>query len=288
MSSTPKPTVLGTAAWSLAVLLAMGILFALLIVPSLRYGNHQALGYGYRVPEAPRDLTEFPSVKGQQAPGLDLELALAGDPALAGRAQEIYTTICAACHGVSGKGDAPAGLALGARDFSLADGWKVGPRPIDIYRTLTVGLLPLMPAYDTYSPAERFALAHLVAGFGAFDHGRTSAEEIAALDAEYRLSQGVQEPNQVAVPVALAAMAAEVGEPRLDLRRLAPTQAALVGDAVRAARTLAGLQGDLDPVQRARVLASGAPHNGFRVALATLDPESWNRLDAALQEALHL
>jgi len=286
MSNTPKSSLIGSAAWALAVLLATFILFALLVAPAIRYGNQGAYGHGYQPPAAPREATEFAPVKGAQAPGIDLAKALAGDPALADRAREIYSTVCTACHGPEGRGDGPAGAALGARDFTRPEGWKNGPRKVDVFRTLSHGLPPNMPAYDTYSPAERFALANLVASFGAFDHGRASAPEIAALDAEYSLTAGVKEPNRVPVAAAMAAIAAARRAPRLDPGALTPGQAALVGDLERAARTLAGLPAGLDAAGRARALAAGAPGNGFQPALATLDGEGWRRLDAALEAAL--
>lgn len=284
--STTKSSPFATVAWSLAIVLAMFILFALLIGPAIRYGNHGTLAHGYHPPAAPRDLTVFDPVKGQQAPGVDLALALKGDPAMAARADEIFSTVCSACHGLEGRGDGPAGKALGARDFTQKDGWKQGTRRVDIFRTLTKGLPPLMPAYDTYTPAERFALASKVSGFGAFDHGKATAAEIAALDAEYSLSAGVKDPNRVSVDVAMAALA-QHGEhaPALDLAALAPAQAALIVDAPRAATSWTGLAA-LDAATRARALSAGAPDNGFAVAVATLDGAGWTSLEGALATAV--
>lgn len=285
MSNT-KSSFAATAAWSLTIVLAMFILFALLILPGVRYGNHGVLAHGYHPPAAARNLTEFAPIKGQQAPGIDLALALKGDPALAARANEIYSSVCTACHGPQGRGDGPAGKALGARDFTQKDGWKQGTRRVDIFHTLTKGLPPLMPAYDTYTPAERFALANLVSGFGAFDHGKASPAEIAALDAEYALSAGVKEPNQVSVAVAMQAIADEAQPARLDLARLSPGQAVLIADPARAATALAGLPADLESDARARALVAGAPNNGFQVALARLDGAAWSTFESALASAL--
>ncbi len=57
---------------------------------------------------------------------LTLLMALAAGPALAGDAaagKATYDTLCTTCHGPTGKGDGPAGVALtpAPRDFSVGD-----------------------------------------------------------------------------------------------------------------------------------------------------------------------
>lgn len=59
-----------------------------------------------------------------------LFLALSGMPALATDAAEIYANRCAFCHGLSGRGDGPAGVALKPppRNMAEAEYWKSADR----------------------------------------------------------------------------------------------------------------------------------------------------------------
>ncbi|MDP2360590.1 MAG: cytochrome c [bacterium] len=286
MAHSDRPSLLPTLAWSLAILLAMVIFFGLLVGPALTRPASLA-GHGYQPPAAPADLTEFAPVPGRQAPGIDLARALAGDPELRGWAKAEYDKICVACHGPQGKGDGPAGAALGARDFSQATGWKNGPALTGIFETLTQGLPPGMPAYDTYGPAQRLALAHVVQSFMAFPAPVAGAAEVAALDARHSLSAGVREPARVPVRVALARLAEEAVAPTLRRETLPADLRHLVLDAGRAGATLAGLRGRSGP-ELAAALHAGAPGNGFSLALGTLGGSDWQRLAAALPGALEL
>lgn len=273
-----------TLFWSLGVLLAMALLFALLVGPALiRKGS---TSHAYQPPQPPRDQTEFSAVKAKQAPGLDLALALRGDPALAGWAKEEYGKICAACHGATGKGDAPAGVALKARNFTQDQGWVNGTRLTQIFRTLTKGTPKGMPPYDTYTPAQRLALAHQVQGFMTFPAPRPTAAEVAALDQEYSLSAGTREPGRVPVRVAMARLAEGATSVRLDLAALPADLRHLVGDAVRAGQTVAALRGRA-PTQWPLAVQAGAPANGFHAGVGTLTGADWQRLAAALPAALH-
>jgi len=283
MSDKNGPSLLNTLAWGLVVVLLMVVFFGLLVGPSLRKPGGVAHGYAPNQPL--RDQTEFPAVKGKTAPGLNLAQAVAGDPAQIAWAKEEYGKICVACHGAEGKGDSPAGVALGARNFATPDAWKMGPKLTQIYQTLSKGLPPGMPAYDTYTPAQRLGLAHVVQGFMKFPVPKASATEIAAMDQEHSLSAGFREAGRVPVRVAMARMAEGAALRQVETARLPEDLRGLVVDGVRAGRTMDALA-TLAPAQAALAVSAGAPANGFSVGVAALSGSDWNRLLAACAGAL--
>lgn len=80
----------------------------------------------------------------------NLKNPMAATPASLKQGRTLFRIYCAACHGLSGKGDAPAGQKLGAIDLTsdyaqkdLSEGW--------IWGTITFGSA-IMPAYG--KPAE--------------------------------------------------------------------------------------------------------------------------------------
>jgi mono/diheme cytochrome c family protein len=282
--STPKSGFsVSTLAWWLAVLLAMFILFALMVVPAMNKGTHPSMGHAYMPPAAPRAETEFAIYQGNKAPGIDLALAMKGDPAEMEWARAEYAKVCAACHGTTGKGDGPAGLALGARNFTQADGWKNGPRVDQIFRTLTHGLVPLMPAYDTYTQAQRLALANVVRGFQGFKAASPTAAELKAFDEEYSLSAGVQEASRIPVSSAMRLMAAEERNVFLNMNKLDAAWQALIENPQLAAVVVDKLKEREDA---AAGIALGAPLNGFSTQVSRLDAENWKVFVAALRAAL--
>lgn len=283
MAQPDRHSLLPTLAWSLAILLAMGIFFGLLVGPALTRGG-AGVAHGYLPPKAPTDLTEFAPVKGRQAPGINLALAVAGDPALRSWAKDEYGKICIACHGPEGKGDGPAGLALQARNFTKNEAWKNGPKLTQVFQTLSKGLPPKMPSYDTYTAAQRLALAHVVQGFMAFPKPVATAAEIAAMDQEFSLSAGVRDPGRVSVSVATERQVAEAVAAQLKVDTLPADLRALVLEPARAAQTLAGLKG-LSAGNWALALHAGAPANGFSPAVGTLSGADWQRLGSALAAA---
>src|ERR1041384_5369114 len=82
-------------------------------------------------------------------------------PSLA-RGREVYQATCAACHGVTGRGDGPQAAALTPRPSNLADPDSLrGVSPLDFYRRITVGTAgTAMPPYEQALSAEdRWAVA---------------------------------------------------------------------------------------------------------------------------------
>jgi mono/diheme cytochrome c family protein len=237
------------------------------------------------------DPTEFEPVKGEMNPPLDVPKALAPSEENLARGKLLYTQVCVSCHGEQGRGDGPAGRALKppARNMTTPDGWTKGYRLTALFRTLSEGLPGTsMVAYDYLPAADRFALAHYVQSLGDFDHGQDSAEEVAALDQEYRLSQGSQQANKVPVSRAMEVMAEEAAVGPLILPADDDSPGAemcrrFVIDPQRAALTVRGLAGlSGKPDLFASAVTSGAPSNGFSAGVASLSADQWNTFHQTL------
>lgn len=125
-----------------------------------------------------------------------------GSPELLEKGKQSYVTICSSCHGTEGRGDGVAGAALNPkpRNFSAEDGWKNGRKITDLYRTLQKGLIQTgMPGYD-YMPAdERLGIIHYIQKTFMANPPETTEMDFTALDAEFSLTKGVEQPGQIPV-----------------------------------------------------------------------------------------
>jgi len=234
----------------------------------------------------PSDPTIFPTVKGSQKPGIDLDDAFRSTPKAVARGEKLFQANCVACHGPAGEGNGPAAVAFNPkpRNFTSPNGWTNGYTIADIYRTLSKGVPGTgMASYDTLPPLDRFALAHYVQSLGHFDHGEDTPQQIAALDKEFSLSKGSETPSKVAVPTVMKHMAADYKQPPAipmpppeDDSEGARLVRRLVKDPGRAARVLAQLpdwQTNLDVLVRAAV--ADPPQNGLDPGVAGLDARQW-------------
>jgi mono/diheme cytochrome c family protein len=234
------------------------------------------------------DQIDFAPVKGSHMLGIDPTRLITGDDELKAKGQEIFQAVCATCHGVTGKGDGPAGLALGARNFTLSDGWKQGHKVTDVFRTVSKGLAPLMPAYDYMSMEDRCGLAIYVSSLGEFDHGEPSKAELAAFDTEFSFSAGVQEPNKIGVSVAAQIYASTNAASKVNLLGLKTeellTFGSLIIDEQRAAATLSGLENWKNDLSlMANSLLTNAPGNGFSTSIADLNKSEWKRFQRMIE-----
>ena len=95
--------------------------------------------------------------------------AAAMDPAA--EAQKTFDTVCAACHGTSGKGDGAAAATLNPKPRNYTDGaWQASVTDADLAKIISeggaaVGKSPIMPANPTLKPEVIQALVKKVRSF---------------------------------------------------------------------------------------------------------------------------
>jgi len=111
--------------------------------------------------------------------------------------QALYATFCTSCHGAAGDG---SGLPNEARDFRQPAGWKLGPKVVDIYRTLALGIEGTrMRAYPNFAPWEKVAVAQYLRSFLGDQAPADSRQDYDGLVQEYGLDK-IQKPKE-AIPI---------------------------------------------------------------------------------------
>jgi mono/diheme cytochrome c family protein len=138
----------------------------------------------------------------QSVPAADVMKLSQPNDSLVQIGKRIFETTCVACHGTDGKGDGPvsAGLKPAPRNFTSKEGWVNGPKLTSIYQTLQEGIKgSAMVAYQQFSPAEKFALAHYIRTTFVPDPPPPAKEDLAMLDQLYNLSRKQYIPAQIPV-----------------------------------------------------------------------------------------
>lgn len=160
-------------------------------------------------------LNRIPDVKLKRdtvAPELELKagVALAGikindvaepTPELIAKGKELYAASCASCHGNEGKGDGTAGATLNPkpRNFTDKAGWKNGMKLSEMYKTLEEGIAGSgMVSYNFMPIQDRISLIHYIHSIMG-DYPKNTPDELAALDATYKLSEGRTGSSQMPV-----------------------------------------------------------------------------------------
>lgn len=290
-----NPDKIVSVAAGIVVIAGLYVIIGLLILPRVDILHkdkeqwRQALA---SLPKLPPHPTVFPTVRGKVVPTLNLQEAMESTPQAVAAGKKLYAR-CVACHGANGKGDGPAAVALKPkpRNFTSPKGWTNGYTVADIFKTLSKGVPGTgMPSFDTLSVKDRFDLAHYVQSQGKFNHGKDTPAEIAALDKTFHLSGGVQQPNQVAVPVIMRHMEAEFRAPApipvppaSDRSEGARLVRRLVENPHRAALVLAQVpdwRKDLDALVDA--VSAATPSSGFNPTAATLNKQQWASFQAEL------
>ncbi len=274
--------------------LAIGGLFAMILVPGLRNANkpqtptpvNPAVGEpGWLNP------AEFPPELGRVIPPVEPQTLLVASAELTARGKDLFSANCVPCHGERGLGDGPAASTMNPRprNFSGPDGWKNGYDLPAIYKTLSAGVPGTsMAPFDFLSRKDRMALAHYVQSLGSFAHGSGSPEAMAALSKELA-APGEKTPNRIPVSMAVTRLEQEfTAAPPL---AMAPDDHSLgaevfrrvVKDPIRAAQTLASSgEWRKGPAELAASVLPAAPGNGFSVAAAALSGAEWKELHAVL------
>lgn len=146
-------------------------------------------------------LTEAKSV-----PSIDLNVISAASAELVEKGKTLFQTSCASCHGETGQGNGPGGVALNPppRNFTSTEGWKNSPLLSGIYKTLEEGIVGSgMISYNFLTPGDRFALAHYIRETFVKNAPKDTPDQLAMLDAAYNLSKVQNIPAQIPVKSAL-------------------------------------------------------------------------------------
>jgi len=151
-------------------------------------------------------------------PAMDLNLITNPTADLIATGKTKYETTCASCHGNSGNGDGVAAAALNPkpRNFHQTDGWTNGRTFYDIYKTVNNGVPGTgMTAYEFLSPEDRVAIIQYIRTMVDFPEV-TLAEVNDKLDAEFKLSAGVSEPNNIPIAKSITLISDE-NQSKIDL-----------------------------------------------------------------------
>jgi mono/diheme cytochrome c family protein len=193
------------------------LFFLLLIVLGVMYvKNLRQISYNQQpvlLQDSIRVWQDIEEKKGGILPAVDLTTLSNPSQDLIAAGKELYDANCQSCHGADGKGDGAAGVALNPkpRNFHETEGWTNGRTFTDLYKTLQVGIIQNgMAAYEYIAPQNRVAIIQYVRTFA--DYPAVTEEEIAQLDAEYKLSEGTETPNQIPVMKAISLISSETNQ----------------------------------------------------------------------------
>ncbi len=146
--------------------------------------------------------------KGSMMEGVDIKVASKSTPELINKGKELYKANCSSCHGDEGQGNGIAGKGLNPtpRNFTVPDGWKNGPKLADMWKTLEEGIAGSgMVAYDYLPVMDRFAIIHFIHSLMS-NAPQSTDDELAQMDATYKLSEGKVTSNQIPLENAVTAI----------------------------------------------------------------------------------
>lgn len=176
------------------ILLILGIFFGYKLIPMSF--NSQIVG----ITDSTTIKREIPESKGGIIPAVNLELAKTPSEEMISKGKELYDANCQSCHGATGLGDGPAGIALNPkpRNFHNAEGWTNGNSIEGMYKTLQEGIISKgMAAYEYLSPLDRFSIIHYIRTFSEFP--LITDAQINNLNSTYNLSAGIVKPNNIPI-----------------------------------------------------------------------------------------
>ncbi|MDP4114769.1 MAG: cytochrome c [Bacteroidota bacterium] len=164
------------------------------------------------LPDSSGRMQDLKIMESRIIPPIDVMKMKTADPQLVSEGKDLFTKVCASCHGEEGKGNGPgaAGLNPTPRNFTSRDGWKNGFKLSQIYKTLMEGFAgSAMIAYDYLTPTERFALAHYIRETFLPGLPADTDDELKTLDQTYSLSQGKETAAQIPVNRAIKIVISE-------------------------------------------------------------------------------
>ena len=237
--------------------------------------------------------------KASMSGGIDLNSAIKSSPEKIEKGKQLYTTTCAVCHGDDGKATGPTAQAMNPkpRDFTSVDGWTNGRKFMDIYKTLSEGIIENgMASYEYLLVEDRFALIHYLRSMAEFPE--VNDTELAEFDAKYKLSEGDFQPANI--PVALA-MTKLLDESKKDMDKTVESITEYVKNyenkhtamlfnmaALNEKKALTTLQGNpawkTDVNKLIDICTSDLIDNGFCAISANFSAEEWNTLHSFLLE----
>ena len=126
-------------------------------------------------------------------------------PEMVAHGKEQFQAQCIVCHGAEGKGNGPASAGLNPkpRNFTESSGWKNGPKPSQIYGTLTHGL-NAMPSFGTLPPDDRWSLVHYVRTFGPHENQKDTPADLTKIGIDPSKEDGGGGGGEKKIPVDLA------------------------------------------------------------------------------------
>lgn len=236
-------------------------------------------------------IPELPVQEPRVTAAVDIATISNPTPAMLEKGKQSFVTICSSCHGTEGKGDGPAGVALNPkpRNFHVAEGWKNGRKVAEMYKTLQAGLGGVMPAYDYLPADERIAIISYVRTFMT-DAPMDSPQEIATLDATYKLSEGTKQPGTIPLSGAKNLLLKskvdkttilEKAVAEIEVRKNQPGYEQFLmttSDCRKALGTVLNADASNDVNKFRSVVLSGLSRNGFNATFSTLDTEELNKL----------
>jgi high-affinity iron transporter len=197
-------------------------------------------------------------------------------------AAPLYAARCAACHGVEGRGDGPAGQGLDPAPTNFHDRARLDRRSVyALYSTITLGVRgTAMAGFADLSEDQRWALAFYVAGLGVTDAERRQGTALW----EHGTARAAS-PDLASVATGTVAEARERDPEAAALLAYLRTRPDLLAighdDALARSRRLLGESVEAYREGRARQaqdLAVASYLDGFELAEASLDT-----LDASLR-----
>ncbi|HSQ76562.1 MAG TPA: c-type cytochrome [Bacteroidota bacterium] len=237
-------------------------------------------------------VTDIPFQSPAVLPPLDVRVAAVPSDSVIARGRELYRANCVSCHGDNGLGDGAAGLVMNPkpRNFHAPDGWTNGAKIAEIYKTLQEGIVRNgMASYAYLSPADRFALIHLIRTFHPAPPMDTQ-EEIAGLETTYQLAKGSMVAAQIPLRDAARHLIEEHARSVAAVSKDAPSLAAQ-GDPARVLfrRVTANPERVLTAMRSAkpriavlddfvRLVTADPVQLGFRTSVNGLSREEWAAL----------